>query len=139
VCDFVHGNVIAHYLFFAGALLLTYMMFGWFGVVIDESMRGLHSDQMDRTYRWGLHGLLYRRSRFLLFFLGHYCMLGNLRCCIGRKISTIFDTYFALAAIPSHLPYKKPQSTTISRANEVIPAFGLPALNTLLLLVVRRL
>jgi len=95
VANFVHGNVIAHYLFFAGALLLTYMMFGWFGVVIDESMRGLHSDQMDRTYRWGMAWFIVSEVAFFYSFFGAYCMLGNLRCLYWRKLAP-FSTHTLL-------------------------------------------
>jgi cytochrome c oxidase subunit 3 len=42
-------------------------MFGWFGRVIHESVSGLHSSLMDKTYRWGM--LWFIVSEFALFFV----------------------------------------------------------------------
>ena len=50
----LHGGGIGPYLMAAGILILLTTMFGWFGHVIRESLQGLHSEQMDQTYRWGM-------------------------------------------------------------------------------------
>lgn len=50
----LHGGVFGPYLMFFGIGILLITMFGWFGHVINESLQGLHSQQMDRTYRWGM-------------------------------------------------------------------------------------
>ena len=47
-------------------------MVGWFGEVIQESIEGLHSQQMDRTYRTG-HGVVYCFTEIFLFgIFGRY-------------------------------------------------------------------
>ena len=44
-------------MFWIGALIMAYMLFGWFGSVIRESRAGLYSDQMDRSLsRFGQGG-----------------------------------------------------------------------------------
>src|SRR5579862_2204619 len=50
----LHQGFIGPYLMVLGVGLLLTTMFGWFGHVINESLKGLHSEQMDRTYRWGM-------------------------------------------------------------------------------------
>src|SRR5262249_31084986 len=50
----LHGGTVGPYLMVLGLALLLTTMFGWFGKVINESLSGLHSEQMDRTYRWGM-------------------------------------------------------------------------------------
>ena len=38
----------------AGVALLAFMLFGWFRHIIRESMTGLYSAQMDRSFRQGM-------------------------------------------------------------------------------------
>ncbi len=42
------------YVLAAGALLLVWMLFGWFGSVIRESEKGLYNRQVDVSYRWAM-------------------------------------------------------------------------------------
>jgi cytochrome c oxidase subunit 3 len=136
VANLVHGNAIGHYLFMTGALLFAYMMFGWFSTVIEESQSGLHSKQMDRTYRWGMAWFIVSEVAFfsvffgILFYVRHFAVpqLGGLL--------TPYATHDLLwpqfqAAWPL---LKTPNPAQFSGPHEVIGAFGIPALNTLLLL-----
>lgn len=51
----LHGNVIfGAFFILIGVGLLIATLFGWFGAVIHESLAGLHSRQMDRSYRFGM-------------------------------------------------------------------------------------
>src|SRR3990167_10977476 len=50
----LHDGSTGPYLMLAGIAILLTTMFGWFGRVINESLSGLHSWQMDKTYRWGM-------------------------------------------------------------------------------------
>jgi len=68
--NIIHGNWYGHELFMIGAIILAYMMFGWFGTVIDESLEGLHSKQMDRTYRWGMAWFIVSEVAFFGIFFG---------------------------------------------------------------------
>ena len=69
----LHDNTIGIYLCFIGVLLLAFTMAGWFGVVIRESVSGLHSKRMDRTYRWGMLWFIVSEvALFFVFFLPPY-------------------------------------------------------------------
>ena len=57
-------------IFFVGALLIAYMMFGWFGSVVRESRAGLYSAQMDRSFRWGMSWFIFSEVMFFLAFFG---------------------------------------------------------------------
>lgn len=50
----LHEGALGAYIMAIGIGILLATMFGWFGHVIKESLAGLHSAQMDRTYRWGM-------------------------------------------------------------------------------------
>lgn len=66
----LHDGVWGPYIMVAGLALLITTMFGWFGRVIHESLQGLHSQQMDRTYRWGMLWFIVSEiALFTVFFL----------------------------------------------------------------------
>jgi cytochrome c oxidase subunit 3 len=50
----LHGGGAGPFIMAAGFAIILATMTGWFGKVIQESLQGLHSAQMDRTYRWGM-------------------------------------------------------------------------------------
>ncbi len=41
-------------IFYIGLALIAFMMFGWFGVVIRESVKGMNSGLLDLSYRMGM-------------------------------------------------------------------------------------
>ena len=57
-------------IFFAGLAMIAFMMFGWFGTVIRESMAGLVSRQLDRTYRMGMAWFIVSEVMFFAAFFG---------------------------------------------------------------------
>ena len=56
--------------FAAGTLVMTFMLFGWFGNVIDESHSGLYSEQMDRSFRQGMSWFIFSEVMFFGAFFG---------------------------------------------------------------------
>lgn len=54
----------------SGFLMLFYILGGWFGNVIDESMSGLYSAQMDRSFRQGMSWFIFSEVMFFLAFFG---------------------------------------------------------------------
>lgn len=54
----------------AGALMMGLILVGWFKNVIDESMSGLYSPQMDRSFRWGMSWFIFSEVMFFLAFFG---------------------------------------------------------------------
>jgi cytochrome c oxidase subunit 3 len=136
IINIIHGNWYGHYLFFAGALILTYMMFGWFGTVIEESLQGLHSEKMDKTYRWGMFWFIASEVAFFgiffgsLFYARHYAVPA-LAGLIGSKETHILLWPSFQAAWPL---FTNPNPKAYPGPHEVIPTFGIPALNPLILL-----
>ncbi|MDX5299869.1 MAG: cytochrome c oxidase subunit 3, partial [Gammaproteobacteria bacterium] len=57
-------------IFWAGALVMAYMLFGWFGNVVRESRAGLYSPQMDRSFRWGMSWFIFSEVMFFVAFFG---------------------------------------------------------------------
>ena len=142
----LHAGVIGPYLMALGIALLLTTMFGWFGHVVKESLSGLHSAQMDRTYRWGM--LWFIVSEIFLFgiffgalFYSRIFGLAELGAHAGKFVSDIL--FYKGAATHQFLwPNFKyvwpllvnPNPTLFPGPKEVIYAWHIPALNTIILL-----
>ncbi len=121
-------------IFFIGSLFLTYMLFGWFGNVIKESRSGLYSAQMDRSFRWGMSWFIFSEVMFFAAFFG---VLFYVRTWAGpwlggegdKGISNMlwegFEYTWPLLNTPDPKLYPAPSG--------VIGAWGLPLINTILL------
>lgn len=121
-------------IFFVGALLLAWMLFGWFGNVIRESRSGLYSGQMDRSFRWGMRWFIFSEVMFFAAFFG---ALFYLRVLVGpwldgeggRGASAMlwpnFHFSWPLLANPDPQQFPAPRG--------VIDPWHLPLLNTVLL------
>jgi len=134
--NIIHENWYGYCLFLLGAILLTYMLYGWFGTVIAESRNGLHSPQMDRTYRWGMFWFIASEVAFFGAFFGalHYSRQYAVPS-LGGLIDPIETHTLLWPKFKALWPLLvNPNPTQFVGPKETIPPFGIPALNTLLLL-----
>lgn len=142
----LHAGSMGPYLMVMGSALLLVTMFGWFGAVIKESLQGLHSAQMDRTYRWGMMWFIVSEiALFGVFFLALFYTrlftvpeLGAAPFNFAKDLLLIkgpathhylwpdFQSRWPLLQNPNPQLYKGPKA--------VIYTWGVPALNTVLLL-----
>jgi len=134
--NLIHDHWYGHYLLLSGAILLVYMLFGWFSTVIDESIHGLHSAQMDRTYRWGMIWFIVSEIAFFgiffgtLFYTRHFAVPALGGIITSKETHALLWPHFS-AAWPL---LKNPNPALFHGPNEVMPAWGIPAINTLILL-----
>ncbi|MDY6816717.1 MAG: cytochrome c oxidase subunit 3 [Pseudomonadota bacterium] len=121
-------------MFFIGALIMAYMLFGWFGSVIREGRAGLYSDQMDRTFRWGMSWFIFSEVMFFAAFFGalFYVRVFAVPWLGGegdRGSSAMlwegFNASWPLIRNPNPEAYPGP--------HEAIGPWGLPLMNTILL------
>jgi cytochrome c oxidase subunit 3 len=70
-----HQSSYGVFLFLTGAIIITYMLFGWFGNVIHESQKGLYSKQMDISFRWGMIWFIFSEVMFFGAFFGALFLL----------------------------------------------------------------
>jgi len=66
----VNRGAAGPYILAAGAALLIYMLFGWFGAVIRESEAGLYNKQVDVSYRWAMAWFIFSETLFFAAFFG---------------------------------------------------------------------
>lgn len=135
LANWIHGHAIGHYIFFAGSLCVAYMMFGWFRDVIHESHQGLYSKQMDRSFRWGMAWFIFSEVMFFAAFFGalFYAREFSVPWLGGeghRGITHLlwpnFEATWPLLNYPDPEKFPSP--------HEIIGPWGLPAINTLILL-----
>lgn len=56
--------------FIAGALVLAFTLYSWFGTVIRENHAGLTSAQLKRSYVWGMTWFIFSEVMFFAVFFG---------------------------------------------------------------------
>ncbi|WP_394202617.1 cytochrome c oxidase subunit 3 [Shewanella waksmanii] len=120
------------YILTAGIAVILYMMFGWFRAVINESMSGLYSQQMDRSFRQGMSWFIFSEVMFFAAFFGAllYARMIAVPWLGGASNNTmthevLWPTFEAVWPL-----VKTPDGTT----TEAMPWTGLPLYNTLILL-----
>ncbi|MFZ3203199.1 MAG: cytochrome c oxidase subunit 3 [Pseudomonas sp.] len=121
-------------IFFVGGLFLAYMLFGWFGTVIKESRSGLYSPQMDLSFRWGMSWFIFSEVMFFAAFFG---VLFYVRTWAGPWLGGEGDKGIANMLWPG-FEYSWPLLNTpdpklYPAPSGIISAWGLPLLNTVLL------
>lgn len=114
-------------LFAAGMLFLFFNMFGWFGAVARESEGGQYKHWEDMSFRWGMGWFIFSEVMFFAAFFGALFYARVLSVPdLGAAHSKILWPDFN-AIWPTAGPYfTEPFGT--------IPALGVPAVNTLILL-----
>ncbi|MDE2089424.1 MAG: cytochrome c oxidase subunit 3 [Gammaproteobacteria bacterium] len=115
-----------------GALIVLYMMFGWFGTVIRESEKGAYNNQVDRSFRWGMGWFIFSEVMFFGAFFGalFYARLFSVPWLGGegaRGVTHLLYPHFS-AAWPTNGPGEMGGHFT------PMEAWGIPAINTLILL-----
>lgn len=68
-----HGSTIL----FIGGLLFAFVLWNWFSAVISENIAGLNSDQLKRSYVWGMGWFIFSEVMFFAAFFGALFYLRN--------------------------------------------------------------
>lgn len=142
----LHGHIYGPFIMIGGILVLLLTMFGWFGHVIHESLSGLHSEQMDRTYRWGMLWFIVSEiALFFVFFLAlFYTRIFSVPTLGGSEyeVAKSLMMYKGVATHEYLWPHFQAVWPLLANPNpelfpgpiHVIHTWGIPAINTLLLL-----
>jgi cytochrome c oxidase subunit 3 len=112
------------WLMLAGAAIIIYMMFRWFGQVIGESESGAYHPQVDLSFRWGMSWFIFSEVMFFAAFFGALFYVRQFSVPWIGANELLWPGFEA--AWPSSGP-KGPAFTPMA-------AWGIPAINTLILL-----
>ena len=110
-----------------GTALILYVIVGWFGEVIRESLGGLYTQWEDRSYRIGMVWFIFSEVMFFACFFG---VLYYIRRIALPELGGYDAAYTPWAGFTGDWPSSGPVG------DKFLPmhAWGIPALNTFLLL-----
>ena len=134
--NWLHGAHLGPYVFATGFLIIVFMMFGWFGTVIRESMKGLYSHQMDRSYRWAMVWFIFSEVMFFSAFFGalFYVRMYSVPWLSGQDGFDLTQ-YLLWPNFQASWPLlKNPDQAAFIGPTSVMEAWGIPAINTMILL-----
>ena len=124
---------VGGYLMAGGVGITLLMMFGWFGTVVRESESGTYNRQVDKSFRWGMFWFIVSEVMFFAGFFGALFYARELSvpwlAGEGAKAAT---GEFLWNGFSSAWPTNGPKS--VGGEFEPMEAWGIPALNTAILL-----
>jgi len=136
--NWLHDEWFGPYLLAFGLCMLFYIIYGWFGTVIHENREGLlNNKQVDRSFRWGMCWFIFSEVMFFGAFFGalFYVRVVSvpwLSSDVGSHLTShvllwpSFKASWPLLSNPNPAAFVAPKS--------VMEAWGIPAINTLILL-----
>jgi cytochrome c oxidase subunit 3 len=125
------------FLMLIGAGAIVVMMFGWFSTVVRESESGMYNNQVDRSFRWGMAWFIFSEVMFFAAFFGalFYTRVFTLPWLGGEEISKLMTHALLWPGFEAIWPtVKMPDPTGFTVPEHAMHAWGIPALNTLILL-----
>jgi cytochrome c oxidase subunit 3 len=129
----LNGVNIAPWILLLGLLAVIYMFFGWFGTVIGESEGGLYNQGVDRSFRMGMMWFIFSEVMFFAAFFGALYYARQLSVpWLGGEGSKFLTNLFLWPSYEGSWPTNGPAD--VGGNFGIIPAFGIPAMNTAILL-----
>ncbi len=133
VAMLLNGINIAPWILLLGLLAVIYMFFGWFGTVIGESEGGLYNEGVDRSFRMGMMWFIFSEVMFFAAFFGALYYARQLSVpWLGGEGTKFLTNLFLWPSYEGSWPTNGPAD--VGGNFGIIPAFGIPAMNTAILL-----
>ncbi|MHB1943314.1 MAG: cytochrome c oxidase subunit 3 [Acidiferrobacteraceae bacterium] len=120
----MNGYAPGPWLMLTGALTIVLMLFGWFGTVVHESQGGAYNQQVDGSFRMGMGWFIFSE---VMFFSGFFFALFYLR---EVAVPLIGHDHLLWPGFHAAWPTSGPMGAPFTPMD----AWGIPAINTLLLL-----
>ena len=111
----------------AGAAVILYVVFGWFGEVIHENVTGIYKKWEDRSFRIGMVWFIFSEVMFFACFFG---TLFYVRRIVLPELGGYEAGLTPYAGFTGAWPSSGPMGDKFTP----MAAWGVPAINTLLLL-----
>ena len=129
--SFLHGS--SSLMMIAGAAIIIFMLFGWFGTVINESLSGKYNSQVDMSFRMGMGWFIFSEVMFFAAFFGalFYARMWAVPW-LGGSSNNAMTHELLWPAFEAVWPTNGPGE--VGGEYQVMGAWGIPAINTLILL-----
>ena len=112
------------WLMLGGAAIIVYMMFRWFGQVIGESESGAYNTQVDQSFRWGMSWFIFSEIMFFAAFFGALFYARQITLPLLGANELLWPGFDGV------WPSSGPKGNLFTP----MAAWGIPAINTLILL-----
>jgi len=117
----------------AGVAIVITMVFLWFGEVIGESENRIYNDQVDKSFRLGMMWFIFSEIMFFAVFFGALFYARTLALpWLGGEGNNLMTNLLLWEGFEKNWPTNGPGR--IGGEFEVMGAWGIPALNTAILL-----
>ncbi|MHA7840399.1 MAG: cytochrome c oxidase subunit 3 [Gammaproteobacteria bacterium] len=138
VANWLHNEWFGPYLTAIGTALLIYLVYGWFGTVVKEDRQGLLASQrMDRSYRLSMMWFIFSEVSFFSAFFAalFYARLIAIPALGGTSSTDILSHLLLWPGFNGSWPLlNTPDPSQFTGPRGVMETWGIPALNTLILL-----
>ena len=133
VSVWLNGADVGQWVMLLGAAVLVFMLFGWFGRVIDESESGTYNNQVDVSFRMGMSWFIFSEVMFFAAFFGalFYARQFALPWLDGQS-NNFFTNLLLWNGYESTWPTNGPAA--VGGEYEAMGPLGLPLINTAILL-----
>ncbi len=135
IANYLHGTWSATPIF-VGLAVLFFMMYGWFGQVITESLKGFYNSKVDMTFRWSMGWFIFSEVMFFAAFFGalFYARQYSIPWLDGASNNAATAQYLWPDFEAAWPLLTLPLADGFQIANDYIGPWGLPAINTVILL-----
>lgn len=133
--NWLHEVSFGPYLVLFGFLMLFYIIYGWFGTVIKENRAGmLLHHQVNKSFRWGMLWFIFSEVMFFSAFFGALFYVRVISVPALAGASQHISHLVLWPDFQGTWPLLKNPSLAFTGPKAVMDTWGIPALNTLILL-----
>jgi cytochrome c oxidase subunit III len=138
--NYLNGSSVGSIMMIMGLVIFIVMLAGWFTLQSGESESGMYSTQVGISYRMGMMWFIFSEVMFFAVFFGTLWYTRNLSVpWLGGEGTGAATKELLWPSFEAHWPTNGPGNLINGKATkdgefEAMGAWGLPLLNTLLLL-----
>jgi len=133
VSTWLNGADAGFWVMLTGVAVIVFMLVGWFGTVVGESVGGLYNEQVDKSFRMGMFWFIFSEVMFFAAFFGALFYARNMSVpWLGGDSNNFFTNLLLWSDYESTWPTNGPGE--IGGEFEKMGPFGLPLINTAILL-----
>ncbi|MDJ0813401.1 MAG: cytochrome c oxidase subunit 3 [Woeseiaceae bacterium] len=133
VSTWLNGADIGFWVMMAGLAVMIFMLIGWFGTVINESVGGLYNAQVDKSFRMGMFWFIFSEVMFFAAFFGALFYARNMSIpWLGGESNNFFTNLVLWTGYEATWPTNGPGD--VGGEFITMGPLGLPLINTAILL-----
>ena len=133
VSTWLNGADSGFWIMMFGVGIMVVMLVGWFGTVINESVGGLYSAQVDKSFRMGMFWFIFSEVMFFAAFFGALFYTRNLAVpWLGGDSNNFFTNLILWEGYEASWPTNGPGD--VGGNFQTMGPLGLPLINTAILL-----